>query len=670
MSDQRSNNDLILDALIDAERKRFPTSLKESEFFEIFSAQQLLKNNDLSDSEIIKGIVGNGGDGGIDSLYFFIQGKLIQEDILNYDVWGKDLDLDLYIVQSKTSRGFGEDAIRKFIDVTEDIFSMGNNLKDKQFTSRYDSRLLEAAERFKNAYLSLVARNVRLTFHYVYASRGEVVDQKVNGLTLKLEKKVRSLFPDAIFDFQFLGADKLAHIAGKARQTKKEILYSGPVINPRPDSFVFLVKMKDFYQFLRDEVTGTINRHIFEANVRDYQGDIGVNKEIRETLANPSGENFWWLNNGITILTSSVLPKGNIGYILESPEIVNGLQTSNEIFNYFSGAPNEKIVTDDREILIRLIVPSDDPTRNKIIKATNSQTKIPPFALKATDPVQWKIEQFLLPKGLYYDRRKNYYKNQGQPQAKIVTIIELAQAVLAIKLARPNDARARPGGILDDENEYRQVFSDQIPLELYYALLKIMESVDDYLANSTLIPNEKTNLRFYLAYYVVCKGVGRAKLNQENIIEASTVITEELLDEALPVIQKFYKAAGGDDNAAKGSSFIEAIDLDLIKHFLPSALPAAKKRLAAKKTQVKKKAPKKKVSAKKVATPKVTTKSKVSNEAKKSGTQKSTKEVSVPRKSITKGVKNVVEKDLKVQKNLANANKVVEKKSLKKSKSR
>jgi hypothetical protein len=68
--------------------------------------------------------------------------------------------------------------------------------------------------------------------------------------------------------------------------------------------------------------------------VRDYQGDVEVNREIRDALENPGNEEFWWLNNGITILASKAnYAQGDL--VLDDPQIVNGLQTSIEIFEYF-----------------------------------------------------------------------------------------------------------------------------------------------------------------------------------------------------------------------------------------------------------------------------------------------------------------------------------------------
>lgn len=50
---------------------------------------------------------------------------------------------------------------------------------------------------------------------------------------------------------------------------------------------------------------GELLEYLFESNVRDYEGDVEVNEQIRETLHNQNDKaEFWWLNNGITILAA------------------------------------------------------------------------------------------------------------------------------------------------------------------------------------------------------------------------------------------------------------------------------------------------------------------------------------------------------------------------------
>ncbi len=179
---------------------------------------------------------------------------------------------------------------------------------------------------------------------------------------------------------------------------------------------------------------------MFEANVRDYQGDNVVNKDISATLAAIGVDEFWWLNNGITILASDVTSSGD-KFTITDPLIVNGLQTSYVIARHFEALD---AVNDKRTILVRVIKNTDPKSIDRIIKATNSQTAIPRVWLHATEDIHRKIETTLGNAGMYYDRRKNFYKNKGIPATQIVTIPYLAQALAAIVLQRPDDARGRP----------------------------------------------------------------------------------------------------------------------------------------------------------------------------------------------------------------------------------
>ena len=61
--------------------------------------------------------------------------------------------------------------------------------------------------------------------------------------------------------------------------------------------------LRNFFDFIVDE-NGELLIQLFEANVRDYQGEVEVNKAIQTSLDNDSGEDFWWLNNGVSIVAT------------------------------------------------------------------------------------------------------------------------------------------------------------------------------------------------------------------------------------------------------------------------------------------------------------------------------------------------------------------------------
>ena len=76
------------------------------------------------------------------------------------------------------------------------------------------------------------------------------------------------------------------------------------------EGYVGLVRLSSFRTFLaEDEDPNALAERIFESNVRGFVPESPVNDEIAESLKHPADEpNFWLLNNGVTIIASSVAP--------------------------------------------------------------------------------------------------------------------------------------------------------------------------------------------------------------------------------------------------------------------------------------------------------------------------------------------------------------------------
>lgn len=104
--------------------------------------------------------------------------------------------------------------------------------------------------------------------------------------------------------------------------------------------YVILTKLTDYYNFIIDS-NEKLNRRIFDSNVRDYLGLNPVNIDIMNTLSDSESPEFWWLNNGITIIGTHAHIVGN-AISIENVQIVNGLQTSESIYNYFNESKNKE----------------------------------------------------------------------------------------------------------------------------------------------------------------------------------------------------------------------------------------------------------------------------------------------------------------------------------------
>ncbi|WP_175692984.1 AIPR family protein [Burkholderia ambifaria] len=231
-----------------------------------------------------------------------------------------------------------------------------------------------------------------------------------------------------------------------------------------------------YFRFIADE-DGNLRRYLFESNVRDFVGLNRVNEDIKATLENVNSPDFWWLNNGVTILATGASVVAN-SIRMQGIQIVNGLQTTESVYRYFSENQN---LDDSRAILVKVIVSNEDSVRDSIIRATNNQTDVEQISLHATDRIQRNIEEVLYRHGIYYDRRKNFYANQGYASADIVSPLYLAAGYVGLCLKAPHVAANFKQRSLRVEENYNQIFSDNAPLEVYPRIVKVLKRVDNFL---------------------------------------------------------------------------------------------------------------------------------------------------------------------------------------------
>lgn len=564
-----SNDRIILDQVLEQKRQTIASQLDQPTYFEVFSAEQILKDYDLSYEEIESGRIGGGGDGGIDGFYAFVNGELICDDT-DVSELRKNIHLEVVLVQSKTSGGFSESVMDRFTAAIGDLFDLSKPLSS--LNGVYNAELLKKTECFRNVFQTLASKFPRLSIRCYYATKGDKgqVHPNVERKIEKIESVVKQLFSSAYFSFTFLGAREMLDLARREPTISYDLkLSENPISSTGEVAFICLVSLRDYHNFITDEM-GNLIRQIFEANVRDYQGKTQVNEQIQDTLRNDGYEDFWWLNNGITVLASRATQSGKT-ITLENPEIVNGLQTSTEIHGYFSSCKPE---SEKRTLLVRVIVPKAQESRDRIIRATNSQTPMPLASLRATDQIHRDIEQYLKPFGLYYDRRKNFYKNEGKPISRIISIPQMAQAVMAIVLKRPDTARARPSSLLKAEEEYLSLFNLKYPIELYRACAELLKSTEVFLSEhkDMLSIADKNNEKFYVAMATAQEALGCGDPKPDLIASlAGKLIDGAWLENAYQVVKKEYKTYGSSDQVAKGPELVSAVKARMVERH-PSQL--------------------------------------------------------------------------------------------------
>ena len=555
-----TNNQLLLKEYIKQEFEENGSYKDENSYFEFLAAQQLVKDYDLSDEEIENGLMGGGLDGGCDAIYIFSNGVLVNDDAFETLTIPKEMKLELVIIQAKNTTSFKEDAVMKWKMISENLLQFSNAIGG--FTGRYNENVLRAFENFRLLHMKAIRSRVKLHFNYVYVTLASELHPNVVAQASELEKIIRRLFPskNVTVDVKFVNSDALMDRINSISETRFVLPLSDTPINiGEKKDYVTLVNIAKYYRFIVDEY-GDLRKNIFESNVRDYQGKNSVNNEIQESLSNSTGEDFWWLNNGVTILASETSQETGKELVIVKPEIVNGLQTSTEIYNYFRQHP-DMLETEVRNVLVRVIVPNDDASRDRIILATNNQTNIPKSSLRATDPIHWQIEMYFKGRGLYYDRRKNYYKNLGKKSSEIVSISFLAQCLMSLILQKPNYARARPSTLLENQENYERLYLSHQNLSVFYNSAKLGKIVEKFVkSNGGFTTTEKTDILFYVLYWVAVQKIGKTDINIEDVRDLDlNYFGDDKINVAAQYVYCEYKQLGGNNQIAKSSTLIDSL---------------------------------------------------------------------------------------------------------------
>lgn len=517
-----ANHRFLLENIVERERIQRMPNAEVSLFFELFVADLILKDCRLSDEQLEEGNPGGSNDGGIDGAYLIIDGVCVNEDnvesIINSNT--SQPEFKLHIMQAKYKDSLEESVIEKLSSSMEDLLDLTRELAELQ--DHYNSGVIRIFETFKKAYLGLLTSLPRVAVLFSYASKGGEPTATMQHKAGQLCQKISSdLVPESSCEFQFLGAMKLFQLIQVPPKQSFELrIAEGPFSAGTSRSFVALIRLRDFYQFLIDD-EGKLRNHLFEANVRDWQGDNNkVNLQIKQSLQDDDFPNFWWLNNGVTILAAEAQDSGAKILTLQKPEIVNGLQTSRAIYQHFLSIATEPVGNpDDRMLLARIIVvPEQDDVRERIIRATNRQTAVPDEALRSLDPVQRIIEEFFVTQNpqLFYERRSRFYKNQGKRAAHIFSIKRLSQCVLATLLFRPEDAKRRPTDYLrprsdnvDSDERYRLLFNDDYPHEMYFACalfyIRVGEALRSEMVASEYDPSSRRDVLFFVMTHAILR---------------------------------------------------------------------------------------------------------------------------------------------------------------------
>ena len=507
------NDRLLIDGIIDDRIAAHLPSDKRDEAFEYFAFEQILKDHDLSRDEILHGVVDGRQDGGIDGFFILVNGHLLQDP--ESFVWPRSSsELRLVVVTCKHHDTFRQATLDALVATLTEILDFA--IDDSELSGAYSVALLQMRNNLRYAYRKLSPRLSSFLISVSYASRGDSreLGEEVRARGRHIASIVEESFGSCRAEFSFVGATELVELHRRNPNYTLELPFVEAL--SKGERYVVLVRLSDYHSFISDQ--GKLRRYLFDSNVRDFMGLNRVNEDIKTTLENPESPDFWWLNNGVTILATSAAITGK-SIQVSDVQIVNGLQTTESIFRHFSGSG---ATSDERCLMVKVVVTKDDAIRDAIIRATNNQTDVELASLHATDKIQRDIEDVMLRHGLFYERRKNHYANLGHAHADLVTPLYIAAGYVGLILKAPHKAATLRSKFMRSPEAYEAVFNSASPLDVWPKLARVLKRVDSEL--EALRPQGRStekflkSLRYLTALLVLAKHFRRFTYTPKDLL--------------------------------------------------------------------------------------------------------------------------------------------------------
>jgi len=570
------NDVILLDGIVDQRLAEGLPSHERDEVFEFLVLEETLKDYDLSRDEVESGWVDGRNDGGLDGVYILINGHMLDE--VSDFAWPRShASIDVWLITCKHHPTFLQATLDAILATIQELFDLSR--KNDELHGSYSEDLLAFRSLLEFTLRRLSIGRPRLSFNIVYASRGDTseVGESVQARAHQIEAEIPKLFSSCSARFRFTGAAELVEMHRKAKTFSLELPFLEHLATGK-DSYVLLVRLEDYWKFVSDE-NRSLRRYLFDSNVRDYLGASGVNDDIARSLADEAAPDFWWLNNGVTILATNATVPGK-AIQLQDIQIVNGLQTAETIFRHFQGGST---TSRDRALLVKIIVSSDTQARDRIIRATNNQTQVEVAALHATDKIQRDIEEILEREDWYYERRKNYYRNIGKMQSRFVTPLYLASAVVALIFKNATQATRLKSKFMRIQEGYKSVFSPKLPIEVWPVLVNVFKSVEGGLSNisSPLRRGERfiRNWRPLVGLLVVARRMKTFAYDAGQLIDMNDkgVITDSEVTEVWTLISKV--SSEYQWNTKVKQSFVQACCGEAAKTFSLAGLAEVGRRV-------------------------------------------------------------------------------------------
>lgn len=448
---------LVTKSYFDTFCKDFGAPYDEAKNFEAF-VNYCAFSKFSGDNVEVSDLVYEGADPGIDGALLFLDDRAVfsleeLEDI--FQTTKREYQVSIVLTQAKRSTNWTKQEVDSFVAAIVDYLSDNPAQPHCQYLADFKKmfgKVFENIGRIKGGLPNLFAYfftaapdtdavEINAAFHV-----GETALKKMGYSN---ETRFIKAHRDVIHEM-WLAAD------GPMEAQLPTVGYAPfPAVPNISNAYVATVTARSFIDAILKDQNGLPRKKLFEENVRDFLGiDVEVNSEIAETLNDANKKSrFGLMNNGVTIVASSVRPAGQAIYIRDF-QIVNGCQTSNILISLDAQVDNTVC------LMVKLIEADEPSVIDDIVRATNRQSKVEDAQFISTLSALRELEQYFNARGtgevnrIYFERRKGQYRPENVAPVRIFDVRETARCYAAMIMMRPDISSRYPnrltGELLND----------------------------------------------------------------------------------------------------------------------------------------------------------------------------------------------------------------------------
>lgn len=536
--------DIGLNAKINEFAKKFSiirTDKNDDDVFEDFGNYVVASNFLEEELDNVKSISTNKAQG-IDGIVIIVNNRLVSEEA-DLGKFGptESIQIKIGFIQSTTKNSFDE---QKFSAFTDEVVKFLTGSIDIEPYSTIYKKLLDDSGNF----IDRIEETPHVSLFFLSARTSHIIsEEKINAERAKITSRNEIENKCILNKVLVLQKDEIKTEYEKISKFHTiQLKFENNIPLSSADnvelSLLVTVKFSELKKLILNS-DKNLKEKLFVENVRNYIGSTPVNIDIKKTLDSDTERSYFpFLNNGLAIICDKIErhPVKDKEFTLTFPRIINGCQTTNELYKKYKESIDESSI-DNIEIVAKIISTNDNVLKKMIIYAANNQNSIDKD-LQSLNEFHEKIETYFLGKEekdlhLYFERLRGQHANIVPPYSK-VNIETLARVFISVFLKKPHEMKSNAISVIEKFQKEGKIFNNSNQdVNQYYYCGMLWYWFNHLLVNGNFTMNSKTmDMHILMACDIILEGKNYTTIDEKiNYLSDSTNATS-IFEETVKIL--------------------------------------------------------------------------------------------------------------------------------------